>query len=258
MEDDLNVKLFVRGKKHIVLTNEGMLLRRRAEEIIDMVDKTQQELLEQENELDGTVSIGLGELCATDILAKIIKDFKQKYPLVKFNLYTASGEHVKERLDRGLADIGIFLEPIDKTKYEFIRMPVQERWVVVMRTDAPLAKKSAIKAEDLKNVPLILPWREDVRSEIANYFGDSFNDLQIDFIGNLSTNSSIMVQNGLGYALVVGGSLPFIDNDSICCKPLSPDMTTSTFIAWKRYQPFSRATEKFIEQIKCFLSMVKP
>ena len=93
-----------------------------------------------------------------------------------------------------------------------------------------------------------MPWRDDVRSEIANYFGDNFKDLQIDFISNLSTNASIMVQNGL----------PFIDNTKICCRPLSPNLTTNTFIAWKRYQPFSLAVEKFIEHIKCFLGMVKP
>ena len=137
-------------------------------------------------------------------------------------------------------------------------MPVKERWVVVMRADDELVQKTAIEIEDLKNVPLILPWRDDVRSEIANYFGDNFKDLQIDFISNLSTNASIMVQNGLGYALVVEGSLPFIDNTKICCRPLSPDLTTDTFIAWKRYQPFSLAVEKFIEHIKCFLGMVKP
>ena len=258
LEDDLNVKLFIRGKKNITLTNEGMLLRRRAEEIIDMVDKTEHELLEQESVIDGTISLGQGELYSVEVLAKIIKAFKDKYPLVKFNLYTASGEHIKERLDRGLVDVGVFLEPINKAKYEFIRMPVKERWVVVMRADDALAQKNAIEIEDLKKVPLILPWRDDVRSEIANYFGDNFKDLQIDFISNLSTNASIMVQNGLGCAIVVEGSLPFIDNTKICCRPLSPDLTTDTFIAWKRYQPFSLAVEKFIEHIKCFLGMVKP
>lgn len=257
LEDDLNVKLFTRGKKNIILTNEGMLFRRRAEEILDLVDKTQKELLEQEGEIAGTISIGHGELFAVDILARIIKEFKKKYPLVKFNLYTASGEHIKERLDRGLVDIGIFLEPINKGKYEFVRMPVKERWVVVMRADDSLAKKEAVTADDLKNLPLILPNRADVRSEIANYFGDEFADLKVEFTSNLSTNSSIMVEHGLGYSLVIEGSMPFIDNKNICYRPLSPELTTSSFIAWKRHQPFSLAAEKFIEYTKCFLSMMK-
>lgn len=257
LENDLNVKLFVRGKKNIVLTNEGMLFRRRAEEIMELVDKTQKELLEQEGMIDGTITIGHGELYAVDILARIIKNFKRKYPLINFNLYTASGEHVKERLDRGLVDIGIFLEPINKEKYEFIHMPIKERWVIVMRADDRLAEKKFITMEDLKKLPLILPSRADVRSEIANYFGDSFADLKIAFTSNLSTNSSIMVKHGLGYSLVIEGSVPFIDNINICYRPLYPELTTSSFIAWKRYQPFSLAVEKFIEYTKCFLSMMK-
>ena len=219
LEEDLNVKLFIRGKRSIVLTNEGMLLRRRAEEIIDLVDKTQKELLEQEANIDGTITIGYGELYAVDILARIIKEFKKKHPLVKFNLYTASGELVKERLDRGLIDIGIFLESINKEKFEVIPIPIKERWVVVMRNDAPLAAKSAVSV------------------------------------------ASIMVKYGLGYSLVIEGSLPFVDNKNntggICYRPLSPDFTTSSFIAWKRQQPSSLAVEKFIEHTKCFLSMMK-
>ena len=260
LEEDLNVKLFIRGKRSIVLTNEGMLLRRRAEEIIDLVDKTQKELLEQEANIDGTITIGYGELYAVDILARIIKEFKKKHPLLKFNLYTASGELVKERLDRGLIDIGIFLESINKEKFEVIPIPIKERWVVVMRNDAPLAAKSAVNVADLKNVPLILPEHAD-RSELVNYFGDDFADLQVDFMSNLTTNSSIMVKYGLGYSLVIEGSLPFVDNKNntggICYRPLSPDFTTSSFIAWKRQQPSSLAVEKFIEHTKCFLSMMK-
>lgn len=142
-------------------------------------------------------------------LARIIKNFKRKYPLINFNLYIASGEHVKELLDKGLVDIGIFLEPINKEKYEFVYMPIKERWVIVMRVD--------------------------VRSEIANYFGDNFANLKIAFTSNLSTNSSIMVKHGLGYSLVIEGSMPFINNIDICYRPLYPELTTSSFIAWKRY-----------------------
>lgn len=259
LEDDLNVKLFIRGKRNIVLTNEGMLFRRRAEEIFELVDKTQKELLEQEGNIGGTITIGYGELYAVDILARIIKSFKQKYPLVKFNLYTASGELVKERLNRGIVDIGIFLESINKEKFEIIRMPMEERWVVVMPANSPLAKKSAVSIDDLKNVPLILPRYTD-RSELMNYFGNNFADLQVDFTSNLTTNSSIMVSHGLGYSLVIEGSLPFINNKNdtnICYRPLSPELTTPSYIAWKRQQPYSLAVEKFIEHTKYFLSMMK-
>lgn len=258
MEEEIGVKLFFRGNRKITLTNEGILLRRRAEEIIELIDKTEKELVEQEELIDGMVSIGCGELAAVQLLPELFECFSNKYPLVQYDLYTANADQIKERMDRGLTDIGLLLEPIDIEKYEFIRLGIKEKWVVLMRPDDPLAKKDSVTAKDLEGLPIIMARRASVQSELASWFGDSYKNLNILFTSNMSTNAAIMVQRGLGYALVVEGAVPFWDPTKICYRPLSPELAATTVLAWKRHQPFSLATAKFIEYIKCFLGISNP
>lgn len=258
MEEEIGVKLFFRGNRKITLTNEGILLRRRAEEIIELIDKTEKELVEQEELIDGMVSIGCGELAAVQLLPELFECFSKKYPLVQYDLYTANADQIKERMDRGLTDIGLLLEPIDIEKYEFIRLDIKEKWVVLMRPDDPLAEKDSVTAKDLEGLPIIMARRASVQSELASWFGDSYKNLHILFTSNMSTNAAIMVQRGLGYALVVEGAVPFWDQRKICYRPLSPELAATTVLAWKRQQPFSLATAKFIEHIKCFLGIAMP
>ena len=255
LEEELGVRLFNRGTRKITLTNEGILLRRRAEEIIELVDKTEQELVEQEEMVDGVVSIGCGVAITGEILAQLIASFHEKYPLVTFDLYTATADLVQERIDRGLLDLGLLMEPVDVDKYEYIRFGLKDRWGVFMRPDAPLAIKKAITPKDLLGVPVILASRPLAKSDIANWFGDYYDKLNILFTSNLSANASIMVHNGLGYSVSLEGALPYFDQKQICYRPLSPNREVSSLLAWKRQQPFSLATTKFIEYAKCFLSM---
>lgn len=255
MEEEIGVKLFSRGTRKITLTNEGILLRRRAEEIIELIDKTEKELVEQEEFIDGTVAIGCGELAAVQILPELFECFSKKYPLVQYDLYTANADQIKERMDRGLTDIGLLLEPVDIEKYEFIRLDIKEKWVVLMRPDDALCEKDCVTAKDLESLPIIMARRASVQSELASWFGDAYKNLHILFTSNMSTNAAIMVQRGLGYALVVEGSVPFWDQTKICYRPLSPELAATTVLAWKRQQPFSLATAKLIEYIKCFLGI---
>lgn len=252
MEEEVGVRLFDRGSRKIVLTNEGILLRRRAEEIVALVDKTEQELSQQEKLIDGKIVIGSGEMAAVQLLPDIFASFSQKYPLVCYDLFTATADLVREQMDKGLVDLGLLLEPIDMEKYDFIRMPVQERWVALMRPDDPLAAKEVLTVRDLSDKPLILPRRMKVQNELASWFGDRFGSLKILFTSNLSTNSSIMVQKGLAYSLVIEGAVPFGDPAKITYRPLSPELTATSVLAWRKGQPFSPAVTKFIAHIKCF------
>ena len=163
MEEQMGVKLFVRGTRKITLTNEGVLLRRRAEEILELVDKTEKELTEQEGEVEGVVAIGCGDVKSVQKLPELIRTFHDKYPLVTFDLYTSTADYIKERMDHGLTDIGLLLEPVDLGKYDFIRLAVEEKCVVSMHPDAPLAAKEYITPEDLVGVPLIMPRRLSVQ-----------------------------------------------------------------------------------------------
>ena len=255
MEEEIGVRLFDRGTRKIRLTNEGLLLRRRAEEILQLVDKTEKELVEQEEQVEGKISIGCGEVASVQMLPDLIRNFHQKYPLVTFDLFTATADLVKEQMDKGLLDLGLLLEPIEMGKYEFIRLDMKERWVVLMPPDDPLAGRKYVKADELAELPLILPRRMQVQSELASWFGDYYKNLNILFTSNLSTNGAVMVSRGLAYSLVIEGAVPFWDSSKIVCRPLYPELMSTCVLAWKREQPFSLAATKFIEYAKCFLSM---
>lgn len=257
LEEEVGVKLFHRGAKKITLTNEGILLRRRAEEILSLVDRTERELIEQDEFVEGRIVIGCGELAAVQVLPEIIESFREKYPLVTYDIFTGNADLVKEQMEKGLIDIGVLLEPIDMDKFDFIRLVGKERWVVLMRPDNPLTEKEAVSAKDLEGLSLILPRRANVQNELSNWFGNSFKNTQILFTSNLSTNSAIMVEKGLACSLVIEGSLPFCDKEKIVYRPLDPELTANSVMAWKKQQPFSLAATKFIEQMKCFLSIAK-
>lgn len=189
LEEEMGIKLFDRGTRKIVLTNEGILLRRRAEEILELVDKTERELTDQDKMIGGKVSIGCGDLTAVQLLPKLIQSFHERYPAVTFDLYTATADHIRDRMDRGLTDVGLLLEPVSMEKYDYIALNPQEQWVVAMSPGAPLAKLLRITPEDLKGAPLILPRRLDVQSELARWFGDEFEKLNILMTANLPSNS---------------------------------------------------------------------
>lgn len=253
LEEELGVTLFTRGTRKITLTHEGILMRRRAEEIIELVDKAEKEVSQQNEVLEGTISLGCGDLHAVQILAKIIASFSSLYPKVNFDLYTASADHIKERIDKGLTDIGLLLEPVDLSKYEFIRIPQKEHWVALLPADSPLTEKDFITPNDLLNIPLILPYRSNMQSELANWFGEKFDQINVLFKSNLISNAAVMVQQGLACAIVIEGSSSFWDSKFIQTRPLRPDLSTSTAIAWKRNQPFTLATSKFIAFAKNYL-----
>lgn len=255
LEDEVGVKLFHRGAKKITLTNEGILLRRRAEEILALVDRTEQELVEQDELVEGRIVIGGGELAAMQELPEIIQSFREKYPLVTFDIFTGNADLVKEQMEKGLIDIGVLLEPIDMKKFDFIRLKGKEQWAVLMRPDDPLAEKESISAKDLENAPLILPRRTNVQNELVNWLGDSFQENQVLFTSNLSTNGALMVQKGLAYSLVIEGSVPFWDKDKITFRPLSPKLTANSVLAWKKQQPFSLAATKFIQHMRYLLGI---
>lgn len=255
MEEEMGVKLFDRGTRKIVLTNEGLLLRRRAEEILELVDKTERELSAQDEMVEGTVSVGCGDLAAVQLLPELIRSFHERYPAVTFDLYTATADHIKDRMDRGLTDVGLLLEPINMEKYDYIRLNQREQWVVVMHPDSPLANLDRITPKDLKGVPLILPRRLNVRSELARWFGADFDKLNILLTSNLPSNSSIVVHHKLAYSIVVKGSISFWDKEKITYRPLSPELEATSVMAWKRHQPFALAAEKFIGYCKSTLSM---
>lgn len=255
LENEIGAKLFVRDSRPLSLTDEGLLLRRRAEEILELLKKTETEVSSREEQVEGTISIGCGELASVKLLTELIADFSRRHPRVVFDIYTANADQVKRRMDDGLTDIGLMLEPVDMEHFEYIRMPVRERWAAVVPAGVPLAKWEHVSAKELAGIPVILPSRQKVYDEVASWFGSYYEKLRIIGVSNLSTNAALMVQAGLGYALIIEGALPFLKQSEIRMVPLYPELTATSVLAWKRGQPFPTAVNRFLHFAKCFLGM---
>lgn len=250
LEDDMGVHLLERGARSVTLTDEGRLLRRRAEEIVALADKTERELSEAGTDIEGVVNIGGGELLVTDIIADLIKAFQAKHPLVTFDYYTGITEQINERMDQGLTDVGILVEPFDMEKYDFVRVYPSARWGVIMRSNDPLAGKESIHAKDLRGRNIILPGRRKLKSELSTWLGTVYEEIHCPVVMTLGANAAVMVKAGIGAAITSEGAAPLADDREIVFRPLSPEMSIRTVLAWKRHQPFSRATTEFIRYIQ--------
>lgn len=242
LEEELGVQLFHRSRYHIVLTDEGMLLRRRAQELVDLADKTAREFAARETELMGEIAIGAGETRSMTFLSQAIRTFQERYPKVTFRIFSANADDVKERLDMGL-----LTEPVDVGKYAFCRMKEKDRWGVLVRTDSPLAELEAVAPQDLESVPLLVSGRESVQQELASWFGDRWDRLQIAATFNLILNAANMVRCGVGAALGFDLNLAF---DDLRFLPLSPAMETGTVLVWKKDQALTAVVEALHEHIK--------
>ena len=246
LEDELGIALFNRGAHRLSLTNEGQLLHRRAQEILALVDKAEAELGTIDEFVTGHIAITCGEIKAVWLLAEMIEAFKEKYPQITYSIYTCNADSSKERIDSGLADFALLLEPVDMERYDFLRLPVKEHWGVLMRADDPLAQKSAVTPTDMLGKTIIAPWRSKVRQELRSWLGEHVSGINPPILSNMSTNASILVYNGLGYAFCMAGGRPFLDESKIVCKPLDPPLTASVALAWKTHQPSSVTVSKFI------------
>lgn len=254
LEKELGQKLFTRGSHSMTLTAEGMVLRKRAEEIISMVDKTEAEFNYMENAIGGDIYIGGGETDAVKLVAQIAKQLRESYPGIRYHLYSGNSDDVTERLDKGLLDFGILIQPANITKYDYINIPAKDTWGVVMRKDSPLAEKNVIHKEDLLDVPLICSRQaisqERSGNEFAQWFGEDFDKLDIVTTFNLVYNAAIMVDAGIGYAVTIDKIANTSENSSLCFRPLEPRLDSGLNIVWKKYQVFSSAAEIFLERLR--------
>lgn len=252
LEKELGKVLFIRKGKSITLSEEGILLKRRALEILDLEERTLEELKGTDQCISGTVTIGCGEFAAVETLADICKKYREKYSLVQIAIHTATADSVYEMMKKGLVDIGLFMEPIDTEGFGYIRIQNSDQWVVSMRPEDPLAEKEYIEKQDLLGKQLILPERTGVQSELANWFGKDFHKVQIACTSNLGTNAGVMAVHGLGYPVSIEGAVKYWSKDLLVQKRLFPRIITNTVIAWRENIPCPQAVHKFIEEINAF------
>jgi DNA-binding transcriptional LysR family regulator len=260
LEQELGKKLFIRSSHSVMLTDEGMLLRRRAEEIIGMVDKLVAEFNSMEETISGNIYIGGGETDAMKQIARVAKDLQSNYPNIRYHLYSGNEDDVTERLDKGLLDFGILIQPANLSKYNYINIPEKDVWGVIMRKDSPLAYKETIQSVDLLNVPLICSQQvmkqTFSKNEFADWFGEDFDKLNIVTTYNLAYNASIMVDEGIGYAVVLDKIVNTSKDSNLCFRPLEPRLESGLNIVWKKHQVFSAAAEMFLKEIRKKLSKI--
>lgn len=250
LEKDLGKTLLIRGKRKVSLTDEGMLLRKRAEEIIELADKTEAELSSAGDIVSGDVYIGGGESDAMRLICGVVSSFQKDCPHVRYHLFSGNAEDVTDKLDKGLIDFGILIDPADIRKYNFLRIPAADVWGVLMRKESPLAAKDTICAEDLWELPIICSRQVMARSKISEWLGRGFEQLNVVATYNLLYNASLMVSDGFGYALCLDKIVNTTGDSPLCFRPLEPRVEVGLDIVWKKYQIFSKAAEKFLERIQ--------
>ena len=254
LEEELGVQLFRRSKHHIILTEEGMLLRRRAEEIVALADKTKDDLQHREEQLTGTIAVGSGELQSSRFLTQLLTAFQEKNPLVRFAIYSGNSDNIKERIERGLLDVGLLQEPVDISKYSFVRTPCREQWGVLVRDDSELAARENVSPAELASVPLILPERESVQNELFNWFGSYAEGLHITATGNLLYNLASLVRASGGSVLTLNLDCTY---EGLRFIPLSPPLESNTVLVWKKAQTFSAAAAALIKFSEKYISGMK-
>lgn len=250
LEEQLGKQLFIRGNRRITLTEEGMILRKRAEEIMELVKKAEDEISQSDDALAGDITIGTGETDGVRFLAKATKALQEQYPLIRLHIVSGDKASVIENLDRGLIDFGLVFGEIDSSKYEYIRLPYKDKWGVLMRRDSPLAEKETVTAEDLADKPLILSRQAFQNREFEELFSWEQEKLTITATYNLLFNGSLMVEEGMGYALCLDRIINVSGESNLCFRPLSPEIYAHMSILWKKYHVLTRATEKFIQKLQ--------
>lgn len=253
LERELGQKLFVRGSKSVTLTPEGMVLRRRAQEIMELVEKTENEFFSIKDDVSGDIFIGAGETKTIKLIADVMKTLQKKYQKIKFHIVSGDSEDLSEKLDKGILDFCIFIEPFVPDKYNYINLSEKDTWGILLRQDDPLAKKESIKVEDITNLPILIS-RQAIKKSFENnpildWFGDNFDKMHIAGTYNLLYNAAIMTENEIGYALGLDRLIADTLNSPLTFRPLNPKLQVRVSIAWKKNQVFSKAAKLFLDEM---------
>jgi DNA-binding transcriptional LysR family regulator len=250
MEDELGKQLIIRGNRKIQLTNEGMILRKRAEEIMELVKKTENEITYSDEYVAGDIYIGAGETDGVRLLSRAVKELQSVYPLIHFHVVSGDAQTVLEQLDKGLLDFGLLLGQTDLSKYDYIKLPCKDVWGVLMRRDSPLAEKKAIKPEDLAGKPLIISRQSNKQSELFEWLKTDNTEPNIVATYNLVYNGSLMVDEGIGYALCLDKIINTSGGSNLCFRPFEPKLELGMNLVWKKYQTLTNVAEKFLVKLQ--------
>ena len=253
LEDELGAKLFIRGKRSLTLTEEGRFLRSRAQEIVELTEKTERDFKDGIVSYNGTVSIGMGETVASRWLSAQTERFSEEYPDVRFEFYSATADSVREKIEKGLLDMGLLIEPTgDLSKYDFIRLPVKDSWGVLVSALDPLAQRDHITREDILGKRLFVPFR--IAAHISEMFGISAEDVKIFGTHNLLFNAAAVVQDDFAMAITIGGAADLYDPKRLVWRPFSPEIDFNSVLIWKKYKSSSPSAARFLSFLKVMIN----
>ncbi|GMA08690.1 LysR family transcriptional regulator [Tetragenococcus halophilus subsp. flandriensis] len=250
LEQETGKKLFYRGSRKMTLTDEGLFLKKRAEEIIELLERTETDITSFDETVHGEVFIGAAETHAMRLIAHEIQTLREKFPQILYHFFSGSTKEVTEQLDKGLLNFGILVDPIDPQKFEHIKLPTVDTWGVLMREDSPLAKLEVIRPEDIRNKPLLCSRQMLDVNDISDWLGEDINQLNIVFTFNFITNPAIMIEEGIGYAFTFDKLINTSGDSRLCFRPLEPKFETGLYLVWKKDQLFTKAAQTFLEQMK--------
>ncbi len=250
LEEELGKQLLIRGSKKVTLTEDGILLRKRAEELVDLMEKTKAELTSSSENISGDIYIGCGETESISFLAQAAQDLQINHPLIHYHIYSGDAERVMEKLDKGLIDFGLLVGEADISKYDYLKLPQKDLWGVLMRKDSPLAEKETICAKDLWDKPLIISHQASINTEMFHWLRADISRLNIVATYDLIYNAAQFVKKGFGYVIALDRLINTTGDSNLCFKPLFPTLEAELCIVWKKYQILSRASNAFLQQIK--------
>jgi len=249
LESELGKKLFIRSSFSIRLTEEGMLLRDRAADLVDMADRIESEFLTLSDVTGGDIYLGLAESCQIRYLAREIKLLKEAYPGLRTHIASGDTEQVTDRLDKGLLDFAVLAEEPNLRKYNALAFPDEDVWGLIMPKGDSLSKNSSICFEDLLGLPLFCS-TQAWNGEVARWCGGRQEELSLEGSFKLAYNGSVFVREGLGYLLTFDRLVDTSKTSGLCFRPLSPRLTTKLYLVWKKYPTFSPIAERFLQKIK--------
>ena len=250
LEDELGTQLFIRGNRKISLTNDGLYLLAKAKEIVHLSEKTEANFKQSGEIISGEIQIGSGESDTMGFIAQSIKHLTNQHPEIHIHLYSGNSDDLFEKLENGLLDFGIIVETVDKRMYDYLHLPIQDTWGVLMPKDSPLAQKEVIVPTDLLELPLIVSRQALTYNELSGWFGETLNQLDIRCTYNLIYNAAKMVEANIGYALSLDKLIKSYDDSQLCFRPLDPPLTANLYLIWKKHQVFSKASATFLKQLR--------
>ena len=252
LEKELGAKLFERGSRRIVLTEEGTLLRRRAVEILQLADTAVTEIGSAGKDVIGTVRIGCGETDAMRVVARAIRRFSETHPMVRFELHSGNAEDVSDLLERGLVDFGVLIEPTDKTRYDYLSFPTDIRWGALVRRDDPLARLYGVSPSDISGRRVIVSRQNMAANGISGWMGPDFPEPDVVATYNLLFNASLLVSEGVGIALCLEGIVNTSGDSDLVFVPFEPELRVGMSLVWKKNSVQGRAQRLFLDGLREF------